>query len=104
MQERNGYFFCLEDRAIFCRQCDVSTHKGSPYLASHQRFLIAGMKVSLHSINESTETGTLRAITVRSRDSADARFLGWDQSTTAKYEAHIPCTLLRKPQNFMSED
>lgn len=49
LQERNGYFFCLEDRAILCRQCDVSIHKASPFQSSHQRFLIGGIKVALES-------------------------------------------------------
>lgn len=49
MQERNGYFFCLEDRALFCKHCDVSTHMGSPFASSHQRFLITGLKVALQS-------------------------------------------------------
>ncbi|KAH9726158.1 B-box zinc finger protein 22 [Citrus sinensis] len=48
-QERNGFFFCLEDRAILCRQCDVSIHMASPFLSSHQRFLIGGIKVALES-------------------------------------------------------
>lgn len=49
LQERNGFFFCLEDRAILCRQCDVSIHMASPFLSSHQRFLIGGIKVALES-------------------------------------------------------
>lgn len=49
LQERNGYLFCLEDRAILCRQCDMSIHMASPFLSSHQRFLIGGIKVALES-------------------------------------------------------
>lgn len=52
MQERNGYFFCIEDRALFCKHCDVSTHMRSPFASSHRRFLITGVKVALQpSIN-----------------------------------------------------
>ncbi|XP_010252302.1 PREDICTED: B-box zinc finger protein 22 [Nelumbo nucifera] len=51
-QEKVGYFFCLEDRALLCRQCDVSIHTVSPYVSSHQRFLVTGVKVALqHSSN-----------------------------------------------------
>ncbi|XP_059451262.1 B-box zinc finger protein 23-like [Corylus avellana] len=51
-KERNGYFFCIEDRALFCKHCDVSTHMGSPFASSHRRFLITGVKVALQaSIN-----------------------------------------------------
>ncbi|XP_020107577.1 B-box zinc finger protein 22-like [Ananas comosus] len=46
-QEKAGYFFCLEDRALLCRNCDVSVHTASPYVSSHQRFLITGVRVAL---------------------------------------------------------
>ncbi|CAK7340033.1 unnamed protein product [Dovyalis caffra] len=52
-QERKGYIFCLEDRALLCRQCDISTHAASPYVLSHQRFLISDVKVSLQSTENS---------------------------------------------------
>ncbi|XP_068649000.1 B-box zinc finger protein 23-like [Aristolochia californica] len=47
-QDKTGYFFCLEDRALLCRQCDVSIHTATPYVTSHQRFLVTGVKVGLH--------------------------------------------------------
>ncbi|ERM99780.1 B-box zinc finger protein 22 isoform X2 [Amborella trichopoda] len=47
-QEKSGFFFCLEDRALLCRQCDVSIHTHSPYVSSHQRFLLTGVKVGLN--------------------------------------------------------
>lgn len=47
VQEKTGYFFCLEDRALLCRQCDVSIHTASPCVSSHQRFLMTGVKVAL---------------------------------------------------------
>lgn len=46
-QEKAGYFFCLEDRALLCRNCDVGIHAASPYGTSHQRFLITGVRVAL---------------------------------------------------------
>ncbi|KAG6475843.1 B-box zinc finger protein 22-like [Zingiber officinale] len=46
-QEKPGYFFCLEDRALLCRQCDVGIHTASPYVSSHQRLLITGVRVAL---------------------------------------------------------
>ncbi|CAA6663904.1 unnamed protein product [Spirodela intermedia] len=46
-QERVGYFFCLEDRALLCRHCDVAVHVASPHSSSHQRFLITGVRVAL---------------------------------------------------------
>ncbi|KAG0504037.1 hypothetical protein HPP92_004109 [Vanilla planifolia] len=47
-QEKFGYFFCLEDRALLCRHCDVSIHSSSSLASHHQRFLIAGVRISLH--------------------------------------------------------
>lgn len=46
-QEKAGYFFCLEDRALLCRHCDVGIHTASPYGSSHQRFLVTGVRVAL---------------------------------------------------------
>ncbi|URD83391.1 salt tolerance-like protein [Musa troglodytarum] len=66
-QEKAGYFFCLEDRALLCRQCDVVIHTASPYVSSHQRFLITGLQVALqhHLTNggnkNSSSDGRLRS-------------------------------------------
>ncbi|ERN14144.1 B-box zinc finger protein 22 [Amborella trichopoda] len=46
-QETTGFFFCLEDRALLCRKCDVAIHSTSPYVSAHQRFLLTGVKVGL---------------------------------------------------------
>ncbi|OVA03270.1 zinc finger protein [Macleaya cordata] len=46
-QEAIGYFFCLEDRALLCRKCDVSIHTANSYVSGHQRFLLTGVKVGL---------------------------------------------------------
>nr|GMC74750.1 B-box zinc finger protein 22 [Ipomoea batatas] len=52
-QETVGYFFCLEDRALLCRKCDVAIHTANAYVSAHQRFLLTGVKVGL----EPTEPG-----------------------------------------------
>ncbi|KAJ6844146.1 B-box zinc finger protein 22-like [Iris pallida] len=46
-QEASGYFFCLEDRALLCRNCDVSIHTANPYVSAHRRFLLTGVRVAL---------------------------------------------------------
>ncbi|XP_072979929.1 B-box zinc finger protein 22-like [Typha angustifolia] len=46
-QEASGYFFCLEDRALLCRNCDVSVHTANPHVTAHQRFLLTGVQVGL---------------------------------------------------------
>ncbi|CAI9303839.1 unnamed protein product [Lactuca saligna] len=43
-QEAVGYFFCLEDRALLCRKCDIAIHKVNTLVSSHQRFLLTGVK------------------------------------------------------------
>ncbi|KAF2314433.1 hypothetical protein GH714_026352 [Hevea brasiliensis] len=47
IQETAGFFFCLEDRALLCRKCDVAIHTANAYVSAHQRFLLTGVKVGL---------------------------------------------------------
>nr|XP_004252027.1 B-box zinc finger protein 22-like [Solanum lycopersicum] len=49
-QETVGFFFCLEDRALLCRKCDISIHTVNAYVSSHQRFLLTGVKVGLEPL------------------------------------------------------
>ncbi|KVH93120.1 Zinc finger, B-box, partial [Cynara cardunculus var. scolymus] len=58
-QETDGYFFCLEDRALLCRKCDVAIHSLNDLVSSHQRFLLTGVKIGV-------ETGDLIASSVKS--------------------------------------
>ncbi|KAL6975577.1 hypothetical protein U1Q18_024369 [Sarracenia purpurea var. burkii] len=53
LQDSVGYFFCLEDRALLCRKCDVAIHTANTFVSAHQRFLLTGVKVGL----EPTEPG-----------------------------------------------
>ncbi|KAJ6776171.1 B-BOX ZINC FINGER PROTEIN 18 [Salix koriyanagi] len=46
-QEAAGFFFCLEDRALLCRKCDVAIHTANTHTSAHQRFLLTGVKVGL---------------------------------------------------------
>ena len=48
-QEAAGYFFCLEDRALLCRKCDIAIHTANSYVSAHQRFLVTGVRVDLES-------------------------------------------------------
>ncbi|KAK9077440.1 hypothetical protein SSX86_005777 [Deinandra increscens subsp. villosa] len=58
-QEAAGYFFCLEDRALLCRKCDVAIHTVNSLVSSHQRFLLTGVKVGLEAadLGASSSTG-----------------------------------------------
>ena len=48
-QEKVALIFCLEDRAVLCRDCDVSIHASNTLAANHRRFLSTGIRVSLHA-------------------------------------------------------
>ncbi|XP_058097521.1 B-box zinc finger protein 22-like isoform X2 [Magnolia sinica] len=71
-QEKAGYFFCLEDRALLCRQCDVSIHTASPFVSSHQRFLVTGVQVALqqHSLNTAVSSNPSSSSTSNAASSA----------------------------------
>ncbi|KAE8791582.1 B-box zinc finger protein 20-like [Hordeum vulgare] len=45
-QEKRGFLFCKEDRAILCRECDMSVHTASELSMRHARFLLTGVRVS----------------------------------------------------------
>lgn len=45
-QERRAFLFCKEDRAILCRECDISIHRANEHTQYHNRFLLAGVKLS----------------------------------------------------------
>ncbi|KFK42933.1 hypothetical protein AALP_AA1G057500 [Arabis alpina] len=55
-QEKAAFIFCVEDRALLCRDCDESIHVANSRSANHQRFLATGIKVALSSSNCSKET------------------------------------------------
>lgn len=58
-QDKVGYFFCLEDRALLCRSCDYSIHSTNALAAKHKRFLVSGIRVSLQALlatNEGAES------------------------------------------------
>lgn len=63
-QETVGYFFCLEDRALFCRKCDLAIHTVNSFVSKHQRFLLAGVKVGIEAI----EHGPLPSVKTKSHE------------------------------------
>ncbi|KAM7461237.1 hypothetical protein LguiA_029358 [Lonicera macranthoides] len=48
-QEKAALIFCVEDRALLCRDCDQSIHSTGSRAANHQRLLATGIRVALHS-------------------------------------------------------
>lgn len=47
LQEAHAYFFCVEDRALLCRACDVAVHTANAFVSAHRRFLLTGVQVGL---------------------------------------------------------
>ncbi|XVF37686.1 hypothetical protein REPUB_Repub20aG0031100 [Reevesia pubescens] len=59
-QEKTAFIFCVEDRALFCRDCDEPIHSAGSLSANHQRFLATGIRVALSSsCNKNTEKNGL---------------------------------------------
>ncbi|XP_061357538.1 B-box zinc finger protein 24 [Gastrolobium bilobum] len=48
-QDKAAFIFCVEDRALFCKDCDESIHLAGSLSANHQRFLATGIRVALGS-------------------------------------------------------
>ncbi|KAJ8755157.1 hypothetical protein K2173_018955 [Erythroxylum novogranatense] len=48
-QEKAAFIFCVEDRALFCQDCDKPIHSAGSLSANHQRFLATGIRVALSS-------------------------------------------------------
>jgi hypothetical protein len=49
-QEKSGFFFCVDDRALLCRHCDLSIHSVNSLSSNHKRFLIPGIQVALMAV------------------------------------------------------
>lgn len=45
-QEKPAFIFCVEDRALFCRDCDEPIHVAGSLSGDHQRFLATGIRVA----------------------------------------------------------
>ncbi|XP_040376975.1 B-box zinc finger protein 20-like [Oryza brachyantha] len=45
-QEKRGFLFCKEDRAILCRECDAPVHSTSELTMRHSRYLLTGVRLS----------------------------------------------------------
>ncbi|XP_076900791.1 B-box zinc finger protein 25-like isoform X2 [Bidens hawaiensis] len=54
-QEKTAFIFCVEDRALFCRDCDEPIHSAGSLAANHQRFLATGIRVALASAGSGTQ-------------------------------------------------
>jgi len=48
-QEKAAFIFCVEDRALFCQDCDKTIHLPNSLAGDHQRYLATGIRVALGS-------------------------------------------------------
>ncbi|KAG2725990.1 B-box zinc finger protein 24-like [Juglans microcarpa x Juglans regia] len=59
-QDKAAFIFCVEDRALFCQDCDEPIHSAGSLSANHQRFLATGIRVALSSsCNKDTDKSCL---------------------------------------------
>ncbi|KAH9779374.1 B-box zinc finger protein 22 [Citrus sinensis] len=61
-QETSGFFFCLQDRALLCRKCDVAIHTANSYVSAHQRFLLTGVKVALEPADPGASSSSIKSL------------------------------------------
>ncbi|KAL6582118.1 hypothetical protein OROMI_006132 [Orobanche minor] len=47
--EKTAFIFCVEDRALLCKDYDDPIHSANTRAANHQRFLATGVRVALGS-------------------------------------------------------
>ncbi|XP_078167561.1 B-box zinc finger protein 21-like isoform X2 [Carex rostrata] len=78
-QKKRGFIFCKEDRAILCRECDLSIHTTSDLTRQHTRYLLTGVQLSSVPISstptiveEEEEVGDGSLYNVYNRDDAGA--------------------------------
>ncbi|XP_051193909.1 B-box zinc finger protein 24 [Lolium perenne] len=50
-QEKAAFIFCVEDRALFCRDCDEPIHVPGTLSGNHQRYLATGIRVGLGPVS-----------------------------------------------------
>ncbi|CAK9151748.1 unnamed protein product [Ilex paraguariensis] len=74
-QEAVGYFFCLEDRAVLCRKCDVAIHTANTYVSAHQRFLLTGVKVGLEPTEPGASSALVKSPSVEKMSEPESRTL-----------------------------
>ena len=50
-QEKAAFIFCVEDRALFCRDCDEPIHVPGTLSGNHQRYLATGIRVGFGPVS-----------------------------------------------------
>jgi hypothetical protein len=92
-QEAIGYFFCLEDRALLCRKCDVAIHTANTFVSAHKRFLLTGVKVGLESAELGGSSSSVKSPSVKKISETESRSLsrnGTPVSLDGQYTKVLP--------------
>ncbi|KAK2638668.1 hypothetical protein Ddye_026463 [Dipteronia dyeriana] len=92
-QETSGFFFCLEDRALLCRKCDVAIHTANTYVSAHQRFLLTGVKVGLEPADLGGSSSTVKSTSGEKVSETKSHSLsrrGTPMSLTGEYNQVLP--------------
>ncbi|PIN03505.1 hypothetical protein CDL12_23977 [Handroanthus impetiginosus] len=55
-RDKAAFIFCVEDRALFCKDCDEPIHSANSLAAKHQRYLATGIQVALSSACNNTSS------------------------------------------------
>lgn len=94
MQETVGYFFCLEDRALLCRKCDVAIHTANSLVSGHQRFLLTGVKVGLEATEKGSQSSSGKTHTTENISELEPRSLpkktNTPVSSSSQYSKSLP--------------
>ena len=56
-QEKAAFIFCVEDRALFCQDCDEPIHVPGTLSGDHRRFLATGIRVAAKAMCINKESG-----------------------------------------------
>ncbi|GMI65543.1 DOUBLE B-BOX 3, light-regulated zinc finger protein 1, B-box domain protein 22 [Hibiscus trionum] len=95
-QETSGFFFCLQDRALLCRKCDIAIHTANPYVSGHQRFVLTGVKVGLETTADPVGSSPIvkspcngKTTEIKSNSTSKS---GAPMAFTSKYDEVLPST------------
>ncbi|KAH7543971.1 hypothetical protein ACOSP7_031071 [Xanthoceras sorbifolium] len=92
-QETSGFFFCLQDRALLCRKCDVAIHTANTYVSAHQRYLLTGVKVGLEPADPGASSSSLKSTSVEKVSESKSHSLsrrGTPMPFTGEYNQVLP--------------
>lgn len=101
LQENRGFFFCLEDRALLCRDCDVSIHTANTLSCNHQRFLVPGTKVALEEVEDDAEPLTPERTSSMPSPAASSISQSSNCSRASMFSS--PTSILRGPRDPTSQ-